>query len=64
LQRTSIGFRPWNTGRCSSPGTGPTCTKTGQLALSIVRQGKLGVSSGVEVPGEQGLTGHSYRVLQ
>jgi hypothetical protein len=29
-----------------------------------VRQAKLGVSSRVKVPGEQGLTSHSYRVLQ
>jgi len=34
-ESTPIGFRPWDTGRCSSPGTGPTCTKTGQLAVSI-----------------------------
>lgn len=30
-----IGFRLWDNGRCSSPGTGSTCTKAGQLALSI-----------------------------
>ena len=29
-----------------------------------VRQAKLGVSSWVKVPVEQGLTNHSYRVLQ
>jgi len=37
-QSTPIGFRPWDPGRFSSPGTGPTCTKTGQLALSIVHK--------------------------
>ena len=29
-----------------------------------VRQAKLGVSCGVQVPAEQGLANHSYRVLQ
>ena len=28
-------FSAWDTGRCSSPGTGPTYTKTGPLPLSI-----------------------------
>jgi len=35
-QGTPIGFRPFGPGRCSSPGTGPTCTKTGQLVLSMI----------------------------
>jgi hypothetical protein len=30
----------------------------------LVRQAKLGVSCRVKVPAEQGLTSHSYRVLQ
>jgi Ni,Fe-hydrogenase I small subunit len=35
-QSTPIGFCLWDIGRCSSPGTGPTCTKTGQLAVSMI----------------------------
>ncbi len=35
-QSTPIGFRPCDPGSCGSPGTGSTCTKTGQLALSIM----------------------------
>jgi len=31
---------------------------------ALVRQAKLGASCGVQVPTEQGLTNHSYRVLQ
>jgi len=34
------------------------------INMSPVRQGKLGVSNWVQVPVEQGLTNHSYRVLQ
>jgi hypothetical protein len=34
------------------------------IDISSVRQGKLGVSNWVQVPVEQGLTNHSYRVLQ
>jgi hypothetical protein len=30
---------------------------------ALVRQAKLGASGRVEVPAEQGLTNHSYRVL-
>ena len=30
----------------------------------LVRRAQLGISSWVQVPGEQGLTSHSYRVLQ
>jgi hypothetical protein len=30
----------------------------------LVRQAKLGASCRVEVPAEEGLTNHSYRVLQ
>ena len=36
----------------------------GAINIALVRQGKLGVSNWVEVPVEQGLTNHSYRVLQ
>ncbi len=38
----------------------PLC---GQIE-TLVRQAKLGVSCWVKVPVEQGLTNHSYRVLQ
>ena len=31
---------------------------------TLVRRAQLGISSWVQVPGEQGLTSHSYRVLQ
>ncbi len=31
---------------------------------ALVRQAKLGASCGVKVPAEEGLTNHSYRVLQ
>jgi hypothetical protein len=34
------------------------------INISSVRQEKLGVSNWVQVPVEQGLTNHSYRVLQ
>ena len=34
------------------------------INISLERQGKLGVSNWVQVPVEQGLTNHSYRVLQ
>ncbi len=34
------------------------------INISSERQEKLGVSNWVEVPVEQGLTNHSYRVLQ
>ena len=34
------------------------------LRRALVRQAKLGASCGVQVPTEQGLTNHSYRVLQ
>ena len=34
------------------------------INISLVRQGKLGVSNWVQVPVEEGLTNHSYRVLQ
>ena len=36
----------------------------GELRRALVRQAKLGASCGVKVPAEQGLTNHSYRVLQ
>ncbi len=32
--------------------------------VALVRQAKLGASCRVEVPAEEGLTNHSYRVLQ
>lgn len=33
-------------------------------SYATVRRAQLGISSWVQVPGEQGLTSHSYRVLQ
>src|SRR5439155_25247404 len=50
------------------PNTGmePTAHKTrrGSCPKSLVRQAKLGAPCRVRVPAEQGLTIHSYRVLQ
>ena len=63
LQLVRSGSQP------SSPtatlGTGGWLGLTRQgLSPCKKRQASLGVSSRVEVPGEQGLTSHSYRVLQ
>jgi hypothetical protein len=42
---------------------GPRCGRS-RCAGALVRQAKLGASCRVEVPTEEGLTNHSYRVLQ
>jgi hypothetical protein len=41
-----------------------TVNSSGLERSLLVRQAKLGASCRVEVPAEQGLTNHSYRVLQ
>jgi hypothetical protein len=41
----------------------PRCGRS-RCAGALVRQAKLGASCGVQVPAEQGLTNHSYQVLQ
>ena len=40
------------------------CTVARRSPLALVRQAQLGVSCRVQVPAEEGLTNHSYRVLR
>jgi hypothetical protein len=52
-------------GTCGGGASSPKgCSTSFRERTPLVRQAKLGVSCRVKVSAEQGLTSHSYRVLQ
>src|SRR5262245_12327973 len=64
-----VGQPPALPGTAAPPGGGSAEAEGSRLGRSrcaeaLVRQAKLGASCRVQVPAEEGLTSHSYRVLQ